>query len=66
MYRPELSVLSPIERRNLLIALEAVTDIESWARMRDMYGLSFGEACSLWIRVIDRMLPITPQDESPS
>ena len=66
MYRQELSVLSPTERRNLLIALEAVTDIESWARMRDMYGLSFAEACSVWIRVIDRMLPTTPQDESPS
>ena len=66
MYRRELAVLSPIERRNLLIALEAVTDIESWARMRDMYGLSFAEACSVWIRVIDHMLPPTPQDESPS
>ena len=66
MYQRELSVLSPTERRNLLIALEAVTDIESWARMRDMYGLSFAEACSVWIRIIDRMLPPTPQDASSS
>jgi AcrR family transcriptional regulator len=62
MYRRELAVLSPTERRNLLIALEAVTDIESWARLRDMYGLSFAEGCAVWIRAIDRMLPPTPQD----
>ena len=66
MYRPELSTLSPIERRNLLIALEAVTDIESWARMRDMHGLSFAESCDVWIRAIDRILPPTPQDTEPS
>ncbi|KAF0104871.1 MAG: Uncharacterized protein FD144_1024 [Rhodospirillaceae bacterium] len=66
MYRPELSTLSPIERRNLLIALEAVTDIESWARMRDMHGLSFAESCDVWIRAIDRILPPTPQDTAPS
>ncbi len=65
MYRPELSMLSLSERRNLLIALEAVTDIESWARMRDMYGLSFAEACAVWIRAIDRILPPTPQDRPP-
>ena len=66
MYRRELSVLSPIERRNLLIALEAITDIESWARLRDMYGLSFAEGCEAWIRTIDRILPPTPQDTRPS
>lgn len=66
MYRPELSVLAPTERRSLLIALEAVTDIESWARLRDMYGLSFAEGCAVWIRAIDRMLPPTPQGDSPS
>lgn len=65
MYRQELAVLSPTERRNLLIALEAVTDIESWARLRDMYGLSFAEGCAVWIRAIDRMLPPTPE-ETPS
>ena len=66
LYRRELSVLSPIERRNLLIALEAITDIESWARLRDMYGLSFAEGCAAWIRTIDRILPPTPQDTPPS
>lgn len=62
MYRPELSTLSEVECRNLLIALEALTDMESWARMRDMYGLSFAEACAVWIRAIDRMLPSTPRE----
>lgn len=60
MYRPELSMLSEVERRNLLIALEALTDIESWARMRETFGLSFAEGCAVWVRAIDRMLPPTP------
>lgn len=60
MYRPELSTLSERDRRNLLIALEAITDIESWARMRELYGLSFDEACAVWMRAIDRLLPPTP------
>lgn len=62
MYRPELSTLSDIERRNLLIAIEAVTDIESWARLRDTYGLSFAEGCAVWILAMDRMLPPTPEN----
>ena len=60
MYRPELSTLSERDRKHMLIALEAITDIESWARMRELYGLSFDEACGVWIRAIDRMLPQTP------
>jgi len=60
MYRAELAVLPDAERRDLLIALESLIDFESWARMRELHGLSFEEACSLWIRVIDRMLPPTP------
>ena len=62
MYRPELSTLRDPERNYLLIALEALTDIESWARMRDMHGMSFEEGCAVWIRAIDRMLPATPPD----
>jgi AcrR family transcriptional regulator len=60
MYRPELAMLPDEERRDLLIALEALIDFESWGRMREGHGLSFDEACSLWIRMIDRMLPPTP------
>lgn len=61
MYRPELSSLSERERQHLLIALEAITDIESWARMRELHGLSFEDACGVWIRAVDRLLPPTPR-----
>jgi hypothetical protein len=47
-------------RRQLLIALEAITDIESWARIRQYYNLSVEEGCALWIHAIDRLLPPTP------
>ncbi len=60
MYKPELSGLTEPERRDLLIALEAITDIESWARMRELHGLSFEESCDVWIHAIDRLLPPTP------
>jgi AcrR family transcriptional regulator len=61
MYRPELSTLPERQRKHMLIALEAITDFESWARMRDLHGLTFDEACAVWIHAIDRMLPPTPQ-----
>ncbi len=60
MYRPELSALSADGQRDLLIALEALTDIESWARMREQHGLSYDEAKSVWIYAVDRLLPPTP------
>ena len=60
MYRPELDSVSHVERRRTLIALEALTDFESWARMREAAGLSVEEACTVWIRAIDRLLPPTP------
>ena len=60
MYRPELSTLAEQERKYMLVALEAITDIESWERMREQHGLSFEEACSVWIGAIERMLPPTP------
>ena len=61
MYRPEISTLPKNERRELLIALEALTDHESWARMREMFQLSFEESCAVWMTAIDRLLPSTPQ-----
>jgi AcrR family transcriptional regulator len=60
MYQPELATLSEVDRKRTLVALEALTDFESWGRMRELYGLSFEQACALWIRVIDRLLPPTP------
>jgi AcrR family transcriptional regulator len=60
MYAPELSTLDEVTRKRLLIALEALTDFESWARMRHHYGLSYEDGCQLWINAIDRLLPPTP------
>jgi hypothetical protein len=60
MYRPELSTLSEKERQWILITLEGLTDFESWARMRFEHGLSVEEACVVWIRAIDGLLPPTP------
>jgi hypothetical protein len=59
MYGPELTTLQDNDRRKTLIALEALTDFESWGRMRESYGLSFDDACEVWIKAIDRMLPPT-------
>ena len=60
MYRPELSTLSAAERREVLIALEALTDFESWGRMRQRHGLSVEAAREVWINTIGRILPPTP------
>lgn len=60
MYAPELSTLAEEERKRRVIALETVTDFESWGRMRELYGLSVEEACAVWVRAIDRLLPPTP------
>lgn len=60
MYAPELSALSAVERRHLLIVLEALLDVASWARMQEFFGLSFDECCSTWAQAIDRLLPPTP------
>jgi AcrR family transcriptional regulator len=62
MYRPELSVLNERERKRTMIALETLTDFESWGRMREVFGLSVEEARTVWIRAIDRLLPPTPPD----
>ena len=60
MYQPELSTLAEPQRRYTLIALEALTDFESWGRMRENYGLTIEEAREVWMRTIDRLLPSTP------
>jgi AcrR family transcriptional regulator len=61
MYRREFATLSDADCRIVLMALEALTDFESWARMRHDHGLSFDEACEAWIAAIDRLLPPTPE-----
>lgn len=60
MYGPELSTLGPVERQQTILAIEALIDFESWARMRGMFGQSFEQACDVWVRAIDRLLPPTP------
>jgi AcrR family transcriptional regulator len=60
MYRPELSTLPDRQRMHMLIAIENITDFESWGRMRELHKLSVEEACAVWIKAIDRLLPPTP------
>jgi AcrR family transcriptional regulator len=60
MFRPELSNLPADVRKKILLALEAITDFESWGRMRELYGMSFDEAAQVWMKAIDRLLPATP------
>lgn len=62
MYEAELGTLPDLERRQTVLAIEALIDFESWARMKEFFGLSFDEACTLWIQAIDRLLPPTPAD----
>jgi AcrR family transcriptional regulator len=60
MYQTELATLEEREHRQILIAIETLVDFESWAHMREHKGLSFAEACAVWIHAIDRLLPPTP------
>jgi len=62
MYRPELSTLSESDRKAVLIALEALTDFESWGRLRERHGLSVEAARDMWTVAIDRILPPTPPE----
>ena len=60
MYAQELASLDERERRQTVLAIEALIDFESWARMRELFGLSFEDACGVWKRAVDRLLPPTP------
>ncbi len=60
VYAPELGTLDERERLQTVLALEALVDFESWARMREQFGLSFEDACGVWKRAIDRLLPLIP------
>ena len=50
MYAPELTSVSRGQREATLIAIEALTDYESWGRMREHYALSFEDAGALLAR----------------
>ena len=60
VYRPELSTLPDAERTQLLVALDILTDFESWGRLRNGHGLSIEAARDVWISAIGRILPIVP------
>lgn len=60
MYVSELSTLDEGERRQTVLAIEALIDFESWSRLRELFGLTFEDACGVWKRAIDRLLPTTP------
>jgi hypothetical protein len=55
-YGPELSTLSEAERVQLLIALDILTDFESWGRKCEDHGLSIEAARDIWIKAIGRTL----------
>ena len=63
VYGPELSTLSEAERAQLLVALDILTDFESWRRMREDHGLSIEAARDLWINAIGRMLPAAAAEQ---
>ena len=41
MYQPELSTLKEPERRQTVLAIEALIDIESWARLSEFFASLF-------------------------
>jgi TetR/AcrR family transcriptional regulator of autoinduction and epiphytic fitness len=57
IYGAELSAVDEVTRRNIVIALQGLTEFESWGLMRDTYGLSVEDACKVWTEAIDRLLP---------
>ena len=68
VYRPELSTLSEAERTQLLVALDILTDFESWGRMREGHGLSIEAARDVLINASGHMLPaaaVSPARSNP-
>jgi AcrR family transcriptional regulator len=61
MYEPELSTMSPWKRDATLMALEALTDYESWGRLREHYRLSFEQACEVWAAMTHQLLLPAPK-----
>ena len=57
VYRPELSTLPKAERTQLLVALDILTDFESWGMLREGHDLSIEAAREVWMDAIGRMLP---------
>ncbi len=66
VYGPELSTRPEAERRQLLIALDILTDFESWGRLREGHGLSIEAARDVWMSAIGRMLPAVRLNPEPA
>ena len=69
VYGPELSMLPEAEHIQLLVALDLLTNFESWGRMREGHGLSIEASREVWINAIGRMLPagaLSPARSNPS
>lgn len=60
MYEPELATLGSEQRVAVVAAIEALTDFETWGRLRGHYKLSYEAACAAWAEAIDRLLPQAP------
>lgn len=60
MFEPELGAMPTDRREATLIAVEALTDYESWGRLREHYALSFDAACEIWRMQIDQLVPAVP------
>lgn len=63
MYEPELATLGAEQRMAVVAAIEALTDFETWGRLRGHYKLSYEAACAAWVDAIDRLLPRAPARE---
>jgi AcrR family transcriptional regulator len=55
-FRPELDGLPHAVRNDVVVALQAATDWESWINMRQNYGLSADDARSVWRRMVRAIL----------
>jgi AcrR family transcriptional regulator len=60
MYAPELAQLSAGDAARTIKAIEALTEVDAWSRMREVDGLSIEEARLVWAYAIDRLLPPSP------
>ena len=55
-YAPEMRALPGSVRRSILISLDAMTDYEGWARLRQGHGRSVEEARAVWCYAAERLL----------
>ena len=65
-YAPELSTLSEPERCRMLVALDILTDFESWGRLREGHGLSIEAARDVWMSAVGRLLAAVGLDPARS